>query len=211
MGIIKGFFVSLSLICAIGAQNAFVIKQGLLKNHIFWVVLICFICDFLLISVGVLGVGKIINDNIYLLLTLTGLGVLFLFFYGLSAFRSAYKGNSSLTLSEGKTSQTSKLAVISMTIAVTLFNPHVYLDTVVIIGGITATLDYSNKLMFMVGAWLASGLWFFSIGYGAKKLSPLFSRPKTWQILDFAIGVLMWAIAFSLCIFIYNEVNSLIN
>lgn len=204
--LLKGFTVSISLICAIGAQNAFVLKQGLLKNNIFWVCTVCFLCDFLLMCLGVFGVGEIISANHVLLITLTLAGAIFLFTYGFLSFRSAFKGLSQLSVQNGRTNKISVLSSITATLGITLLNPHVYLDTVVIIGGVSVTLASSmEKLAFVTGTLLASLIWFYSLGYGAQKLSVYFTRPKVWQVIEFCIGVLMWAIALSLLFFLYTQ------
>ncbi|KGQ70387.1 hypothetical protein A1D23_10715 [Chelonobacter oris] len=196
--LLQGFLVSGSLIVAIGAQNAFVLKQGLLKQHIFWVSLTCFLCDFILICVGVLGLGSLISQSPTATLALAVIGALFLLVYGARAFRSAYRGNSGLSLDRQDGGSQSAVKMVLMSLGFTLLNPHVYLDTVVIIGGIASTLLFEQKVRFLIGAVFASGLWFFSLGYGARLLIPLFKRPLTWRILDFAIGCVMWLIAFSL-------------
>jgi L-lysine exporter family protein LysE/ArgO len=203
---LKGFTISFSLICAIGAQNAYVLKQGLLKKNIFWVCLTCFLCDFLLISLGVFGVSEILSNNKIILTFLTLAGAIFLFYYGFLSFKSAIGGKSALHLKSPEEYSKSVLTSISTTLGITLLNPHVYLDTVVIIGGISVTLtSLQTKTIFMVGALFASFVWFFSLGYGAKKLSSYFTLPKVWQFLDFAIGILMWSIAITLVIFAYNS------
>lgn len=200
---LKGFLVSLSLICAIGAQNAFVLKQGLLKNNIFWICTTCFLCDFLLMCLGIFGVGEIINTNKILLITLTLAGVAFLISYGFLSFRSAFKASSSLKLQPDNLQKVSLASSISATLAITLLNPHVYLDTVVIIGGVSATLPSNfDKFSFMVGALIASFIWFYSLGYGAKKLSVYFTKPRVWQIIECLVGILMWGIALSLLRFL---------
>ncbi|MGR6980729.1 LysE/ArgO family amino acid transporter [Testudinibacter sp. P27/CKL/0425] len=183
---------------AIGAQNAFVLKQGLLKRHTFWIALTCFLCDFALICVGVLGLGSLISQSPSATLALAAIGALFLLVYGARAFRSAYRGNSGLNLDPQDDKPQSAVKAVLVTLGFTLLNPHVYLDTVVIIGGIASTLLFEQKIQFLIGAVFASGLWFFSLGYGARLLIPLFKRPITWRILDFVIGCVMWLIAFSL-------------
>lgn len=203
---LKGFTVSISLICAIGAQNAFVLKQGLLKNNIFWVCTVCFICDFLLMCLGVFGVGEIISSNDVLLIILTLAGAIFLFSYGFLSFRSACKGASSLTVTNGSINKVSILKTITGTLGITLLNPHVYLDTVVIIGGVSATLSLlMEKLFFIIGALVASFIWFYSLGYGAQKLSAYFTHPKVWRVIEFSIGTIMWAIAVSLLVFLFSH------
>lgn len=196
--LIQGFLVSGSLIVAIGAQNAFVLKQGLLKRHTFWIALTCFLCDFSLICVGVLGLGSLISQSPSATLVLAAIGALFLLVYGARAFRSAYRGNSGLNLDPQDDKPQSAVKAVLVTLGFTLLNPHVYLDTVVIIGGIASTLLFEQKIQFLIGAVFASGLWFFSLSYGARLLIPLFKRPSTWRILDFVIGCVMWLIAFSL-------------
>ena len=194
---LQGFFVSFGLIVAIGAQNAFVLKQGLLRQHVFWVCLICFLCDFILMSMGVLGFGSLISQSPIATLMLSLMGAAFLFWYGFRAFKSAHQGTSVLALdSQHQTHTLGK--TIATTLALTLLNPHVYLDTVVLVGSIASPLSLSEKYYFLIGAVLASATWFFGLGYGARLLTPLFKKPTTWRVLDTLIGIVMWAIAFSL-------------
>lgn len=193
--ILKGAVISAGLIIAIGAQNAFVLKQGLARNHIFWVALICFLCDAVLMSAGVLGLGSLINASRVATLGLALVGAVFLFWYGWRAFRSVWQGSEHLEAANGNAATTSLPAIVAATFAITLLNPHVYLDTVVVIGGVAGTLAFHDKLLFLVGAVSVSCLWFFGLGYGARLLSPLFQKPRTWQILDAVIGVVMWWIA----------------
>ncbi len=157
---IQGLFVSGGLIIAIGAQNAFVLKQGLMKNHVFWVALTCFLCDFVLMSFGVLGFGSLISQSPMATIALAVVGALFLAVYGLRAMRSAIAGGTSLTL-DNDSKQSTLLATIGTTLALTLLNPHVYLDTVVIIGGVAGTLSFEQKIAFLVGSLLVSATWFF--------------------------------------------------
>ncbi len=200
---IQGLFVSGGLIIAIGAQNAFVLKQGLMKNHVFWVALTCFLCDFVLMSFGVLGFGSLISQSPMATIALAVVGALFLAVYGLRAMRSAIAGGTSLTL-DNDSKQSTLLATIGTTLALTLLNPHVYLDTVVIIGGVAGTLDFEQKIAFLVGSLLVSAAWFFGLGYGARLLIPLFKKAITWQILDAIIALVMWAIAISLGVYAYE-------
>lgn len=195
---IQGFLVCGGLIIAIGAQNAFVLKQGLLQKNILAVILTCFACDFILISLGVLGLGSLISSSQTATIALAIVGALFLFVYGARALRSAYLGNSALALSQPEQSSQGNLQAILATLAVTLLNPHVYLDCFAIIGGIAGTLSWQDKWLFLAGALCTSLLWFFSLGYGARLLIPLFKRPLTWRILDIVIGLVMWAIAWNL-------------
>lgn len=195
---IQGFLVSGGLIVAIGAQNAFVLKQGLLKRHTFWISLTCFLCDFILISFGVLGLGHFISQSPTASITLAFIGALFLLVYGARAFKSAYVGNSALNIENSSGENTSAFKAVLTTLAMTLLNPHVYLDTVVIVGGVAGTLSLTEKWLFLFGAVLASGLWFFGLGYGARLLIPLFKHPATWRVLDCLIGIIMWLISWSL-------------
>lgn len=197
--LIKGMFISGSLIVAIGSQNAFVLKQALLRNHIFVVCVICFLCDFVLMSVGVFGVGQAIKTNTTLTILLALAGTIFLFWYGAMSFWRSFKSNDHMELSEeGPNRQTSYKKTAIATLAVTLLNPHVYLDTVVIVGGYAATLDYAGKAYFLIGALLVSLVWFFALGYGARLLTPVFAKPRNWRILEFVIGCIMWYIAFEM-------------
>lgn len=195
--VIQGFLVSFGLIVAIGAQNAYVLKQGLLKQHIFWVCLVCFLCDFTLMSLGVLGFGGLIDKNQTLKITLAIIGACFLFWYGLRAFKSAYQGGANLAVDTDHSTTSPKKAIIT-TLALTLLNPHVYLDTLVLVGTIASPLSLPQKYQFLIGAIGASGVWFFGLGYGARLLTPYFQKAKTWQILDGIIGVIMWLIGFGL-------------
>lgn len=205
--IFHGFWVSFGLIVAIGAQNAHVLKQGLLKQHVFWVCLTCFLCDVVLISAGVLGLGTLIGQSKTALLSLAVIGVLFLFWYGLRAFKSARQGGANLMVSaesdDGGSGKSIKQSV-GITLALTLLNPHVYLDTLVLVGSIASSLSADQKQLFLMGSIGASGVWFFGLGYGARLLTPLFSKPKTWQVLDTLIGVVMWAIALGLIKYAYG-------
>ncbi|MDO4626767.1 MAG: LysE/ArgO family amino acid transporter [Pasteurellaceae bacterium] len=194
---IQGFLVCGGLIVAIGAQNAYVLKQGLLKQNILAIILTCFACDFVLISLAVIGLGSFISQSPSFTLALTLFGALFLFIYGIKAFLSAYRGNNSLQLSQTSQCTTTIKSVLN-TLAITLLNPHVYLDCFAIIGSIASTLDPLQKWGFLWGALTTSLLWFVSLGYGSRLLIPLFQRPITWRVLDCLIGIIMWLIAFSL-------------
>ena len=194
-GFFAGFSLSLSLILAIGSQNAFVLRQGLKKEYIFIVCLICAASDAILISFGVSSFSMIISKASWIEPFARYAGALFLFVYGAMSFWSSYNSNESLLPSE-KT-DTSLSVIIATTLAFTWLNPHVYLDTVVLMGSISTQYAGQN-LEFTFGAVLASFLFFFSLGYGARVLTPIFNNPKAWKILDFLIGCIMWAIAFSL-------------
>ncbi len=194
---LHGFVVCFGLIVSIGAQNAFLLKQGILKQHVFWIALICFVCDVLLMGVGVLGLGSLIAQSPISSLILALIGALFLFTYGSRSFIAAYHGSSQLLMQQDKTKSSLKKAVL-VTLAITLLNPHVYIDTVVIVGGIGGTLSFEQKVQFLIGALICSFLWFFGVGYGAGLLSPYFEKRRTWQILDSITGLIMYGIALSL-------------
>lgn len=194
--ILKGFVVTISLIVAIGAQNAYILKLGLLRQHVFKAVLFCILSDLLLISLGVLGLGFFIKDNQILINSIAIFGIVFLCFYSFLSFKSALKNESLKIDDEVKTNPLKQ--VISLLFIFTYLNPHTYLDTILLIGGIGANIEDNLKLYFLLGALLASTTWFVSLGFGARLLIPLFKKPITWKILDISIGVLMLLIAYSL-------------
>lgn len=194
-GFLTGYGLGLSLIVAIGAQNAFVLKQGLMRQHVFWVCLVCAVSDAILIFIGIYGlslVAKII-PNIGIIMRY--IGAVFLFCYGLRSFWLVYSSNNSLIIS-GNNTQPLKVAILTC-IMFTWLNPHVYLDTVFLVGTIAANYP-DQRLYFGMGAVLASFSFFFSLGYGASLLRPIFAKPLAWKILDFLIGVIMWLIAINL-------------
>ncbi|MFH0257793.1 LysE/ArgO family amino acid transporter [Vibrio rumoiensis] len=191
---LKGAFVSGSLIVAIGSQNAFLLKSGLKNNYVMLVATICFMGDILLISTGVLGVGVLLQQAPILTEILTLIGIAFLCWYGWLSAKSAWRGQSHLDIDHSEVSR-NWVKVAMMTLAMTFLNPHVYLDTIVVLGGITSSLNFEEKRWFLVGALSASAIWFYGVAYIAKKLIPLFANPKTWQVLDSVIAVIMFSIA----------------
>lgn len=192
-----GIGIGFSLILAIGAQNAFVLKQGLKRQYVFWVCFTCALSDSILIYLGVTGFSKVIINFPIIVDLAKYFGAVFLFFYGLKNFYSAIKNSSSLNPSEIE--KNSFLKIISICLAFTWLNPHVYLDTVILIGSIS--VQFSNEMyQFAAGAILSSWIFFFSLGYGARVLLPLFKKAIAWKFLDALIGVIMWAIAISLLI-----------
>lgn len=194
-GLLAGFTLSLSLILAIGSQNAFVLRQGLKKEHVFVVCLICAVSDALLIALGVSGFSLIIKTVPWIEPLARYGGSLFLFVYGSMNFWSAFNTNESLNPADTKTSSLSKIVLTCL--ALTWLNPHVYLDTLMLLGSIS-TQYVGQKFEFALGATSASLFFFFSLGYGARILTPIFKKPNSWKILDFVIGCIMWTIAFSL-------------
>ena len=194
-GFWQGFGLGAALIIAIGAQNAFVLRQGLKKQQVFVTALVCVLCNAALITLGVAGFGGLVSSSATLSAVATWGGVFFLGVYGFRAFRAALNPQG-LEAQNGKA--LSKREAVMTTLAVSLLNPHVYLDTVVLLGSVGGQFVGAARVLFGVGAVTASGLWFFSLAYGATRLGPLFRRPVAWRVLDVLIGVVMWSIAASL-------------
>jgi len=192
---LSGFLTGFSLILAIGAQNAFVLRQGLMRRHVFLVCSICALSDALLIAVGVGGFGALAEALPGLPTAMRWLGVAFLAVYGARSFWSALKPG---RLTPAATDGRSALAVATTCMALSWLNPHVYLDTVVLLGAIGATYEGPSRVAFGAAAALASVVFFFSLGYGARALAPFFARPMAWRALDLGIGVVMWTIAYAL-------------
>lgn len=193
---LKGFIVTISLIVAIGAQNAYILKLGLLKQHVGKAVLFCILSDILLISSGVLGLGFFIKDNQILINSIAIFGIIFLCYYSFLSFKSALKNESLKIDDEVKTNPLKQ--VLTLLFVFTYLNPHTYLDTILLIGGIGANIEDNLKLYFLLGSLLASSFWFSTLGFGARFLIPLFKKPITWKILDISIGLFMLFIAYSL-------------
>ncbi len=192
---IQGFGMGGGLIIAIGAQNAFVLSQGVRRNYPLTIALVCAFCDSVLILLGITGVGSAVAANPLLgQLTVWG-GVLFLLWYGATAFRSAWQGG---TLETNGVKVTTLRAVMTATLAITLLNPHVYLDTVVLLGGISGQFSGNQRFLFGAGAITASFIWFFSLSFGAGMLAPIFRKKFAWRILDGVVCLTMWSIAVSL-------------
>ena len=185
-----GFALGFSLILAIGAQNAFVLRQGLRREHVLPVVLGCALSDAVLVTAGVLGFGALARAVPGLEGVMRYGGAAFLIWYGARNFIAAWRGGESLEAGEGAASLRRALLTC---LALTWLNPHVYLDTVVLLGSVSA--QYDDKLGFAAGAVLASFVFFFGLGFGARGLAPLFRRPVSWRVLDAVVGATMWAIA----------------
>ena len=192
-----GFFTGFSLILAIGAQNAFVLRQGILRSHVFAICLFCSIFDAVLIAIGVLGFGVIVDRWAWLPVAMAILGAAFLIVYGVMRFKAALKGDYELLL-KGET--TSLAASMTVLVALTVLNPHVYLDTLGLIGAVSTQFLGTEKLAFGIAAMTASFTFFFSLGYGARLLAPIMQSAANWRILDFLIACVMWAIAAALLI-----------
>ena len=191
IAIVPGFLAGLSLIIAIGAQNAFVIRQGLTKKYVLLTVLICACSDALLIALGASGLGALIKSNKDLLEFVRWFGVAYLLWFAFKSARSAFKQE--FLNSAGEASANKKSVVLTV-LALTFLNPHVYLDTVILLGSISNQFG-SDKWFFVTGAIIASFLWFTSIGFGAKSASRFMSRPIFWKVLDSLIAAIMLSIA----------------
>jgi L-lysine exporter family protein LysE/ArgO len=192
----KGIGLGGGLIVAIGSQNAYLLRQALKREFVLTCIAICILCDVILIAAGVAGMGKLITEAPVLLFWIKIAGAGFLFWYGLRAARSAL--NPSAMVAEQNNAAPNRAAVISAMLAFSLLNPHVYLDTVVLLGSIGGQQEGNGRVYFAVGAMLASAIWFSSLGLGARYLTPVFSRPGAWRILDGIIAVVMWLLAISL-------------
>ncbi|NNU80725.1 amino acid transporter [Halovulum dunhuangense] len=190
-----GYGTSLALILAIGAQNAFVLRQGLMRSHVLAVVLVCAISDALLIAAGVAGFAAVTAAWPALPRIMALGGAAFLLVYGFLRLRAAWRGGEALVA--GGERQSLRSAVLTC-LAFTWANPHVYLDTLGLIGAVSTAFGGPAKLAFGIGAVAASFSFFFALGYGARLLAPLMRRPGAWRVLDTAIGLTMWAIAASL-------------
>jgi len=194
---LTGFFLGFSLIVAIGAQNTFVLRQGILGQHVFYIALFCALSDALLICIGVAGISFFLNNfisqnsNI-----LFGLSAVWLSSYGLIRLRSALKFKNTIEI-EAATLK-GLFPTISIAAVLTFLNPHVYLDTMILIGSISQQFSGLQKTTFALGACLSSFVFFFSLAYGARLLIPIMTRPFAWKILDGIIALIMFIIAFKL-------------
>jgi L-lysine exporter family protein LysE/ArgO len=194
---LAGLGFGLSLIVAIGAQNAFVLRQGLIRNRVFIIVTICAVADVALIFAGIAGLGALITSVGWLLPAIELVGGVFVATYGVFAAKRAISSESL-----APTSQTAGLtttAAITATLGLTLLNPHVYLDTVLLLGSVASTYG-DNRWWFGIGAGIGSVTWFFSLGFGARMFKPVFAKPLAWRILDIAIAVVMFVIAATLLV-----------
>jgi L-lysine exporter family protein LysE/ArgO len=191
---LTGLLTGLSLIVAIGAQNAYVLRQGLRREHVGIVVLICALSDLLLIAAGTLGIGTLVTYVPWLLVALTWGGVAYLLWFAFRSFRSAMHPSG---LSMGQ--DLDRRSIIATALALTYLNPHVYLDTVVMLGTIATQQDHS-RWIFAAGAGTGSIVWFTALGFGARALSKPLGRPSTWRVVDVLVGLTMLAVAVRLAI-----------
>jgi len=193
---ITGLTLGASLIMAIGAQNAFVLRQGLRREHVAAVVTACVMLDVLLMAVGVSGLGAVLGERPRFVQAATVAGALVLAWYSLSAFRRAFSPHG-LSTDRGGAAQPLG-AVVAQALSISLLNPHVYMDTVLLVGSVGAQQPGGQRLAFLAGSGLSSLLWFAGLGFGARLLSPLFARPVAWRVLDLLVGLTMAWIAFGL-------------
>lgn len=203
---LAGLATGLSLIVAIGAQNAFVLRQGLRRAHVGTVVTVCTLSDYALIAAGIAGLGTIIRYAPWALLAVRWLGVAFLVWYGLaSAWRARKPSALSVSGPGGAASGSgsasgSRAGTVGRTLALTWLNPHVYLDTVLLLGSIANAHGPAGRWWFGAGACVGSTIWFIALGFGAVLLAPLLARPRAWQILDLVIAATMLVIAAELAL-----------
>lgn len=193
----QGLMLGAGLIIAIGSQNAYVLRQGLKREHVFLICLVCALSDALLISLGVSGTGTLVASSEMLLNFVRVGGALFLLFYGVRAARAAMKSEY-LDASLGAVAPTPLKVALLTTLAFTYLNPHVYLDTLVLVGSIAGQFEWRERIQFGAGAIVASFAWFFALGYGARWLAPLFKTALAWKILDSLIAVIMFGLAIGL-------------
>jgi L-lysine exporter family protein LysE/ArgO len=193
--LIAGFLTSISLIAAIGAQNAFVLRQGLRREHVLPVVLACALSDAILITAGVAGFGRLTALAPWITSAMLYGGAAFLLIYGALRFRAALKGGEALMPAAGRGASLGK--TLATCLVLTWANPHVYLDTVILLGAISA--QYTPwHWAFGVAAALASLTFFSALGFGARLLAPFFAQPKAWVVLEIVVGLTMWTIAVAL-------------
>jgi len=196
--ILRGFGLSMGLIVAIGAQNAYVLRQGIRREHVLATALTCSLSDAVMFTIGAAGFGTLINQAPALTHITAWGGAAFLFYYGATAFRSAWKPGAMDIRANPQPAGRSLWGTVLGALAVSVLNPHAWLDTVVLVGGIAGQYPPGERVFFTAGAMLASLTWFLSLAYGAGFLAPVFARPSAWRVLDSAVGLIMWGIALSL-------------
>jgi len=200
--LLTGLTLSLSLIVAIGAQNTFVLRQGLRREHVAAVVLLCVLLDVALMTLGVGGLGASLGRHPRALDALALAGALLLAAYGTMALYRAWRPQALQAASSNTPQPLAR--VLSQALAISLLNPHVYLDTVVLVGAVGARQPPGTQSAFLLGAGLASAGWFSALGYGARALAPLFARPAAWRVLDIVIAATMWSLAVGLATGVFS-------
>lgn len=193
--LLAGFLTGLGLIVAIGSQNAFVLRQGLLRHHVTLIVVVCALGDVVLELAGVLGMGAVVEAHPTAIKALRWFGAAYLVWFGLNSFRSARHAGS---LSPADAPPVSRRTAVLTVLGLTFLNPHVYLDTVVMIGSIANSHGPQGRWWFYAGSVTASIIWFVGLGHGARILTPLVRKPRTWQVIDTVVGVMMLAFAWML-------------
>ncbi|RUO63946.1 L-lysine exporter family protein LysE/ArgO [Pseudidiomarina planktonica] len=201
-----GAIISGGLIIAIGSQNAFLLKTGLTNNHPFAAATVCFVGDILLIGAGVFGVGALFSVDSVWGMGLSIGGAAFLTWYGSKALKDAIKGEGKLTINEEEAPKATLKATLLMAFAMTFLNPHVYIDTVVLVGGVTAGLTDHLRPWFVAGALFASAIWFYSLVFVAKKLAKTLNNPKAWRVINSLIAALMFLIAAKLITDVWMQI-----
>ena len=195
---LAGLGLGFSLIIAIGAQNAFVLRQGIRLEHVLAVVIICAVSDAVLIAVGISGIGVVVDRFPVALIVIRLCGAAFLLVYGVLAARRAFRAQS-LDAAPADGAKTLRTVVLTA-LALTWLNPHVYLDTVLLLGSVANAAGENGRWIFGAGAIFASLVWFSALGFGARALRPLFAKPVAWRVLDGAVAVTMIAIGLKLAI-----------
>lgn len=195
LALCKGFFTSAGLIMAIGAQNAFILKQGLMKKHLFVTALVASVIDAILICSGVLGFGTVLLAYPLTIQLAKYFAIGFLLFYGAMSLKAALR-EEKMDITSCKAA--SLKGTLLLLIGFSLLNPHVYLDTVILLGSVASQQPVHQQGVFAIGAIAASFVWFFSLTYGARLLAPFFSKPITWKILNVTIACMMWGVALSI-------------
>lgn len=193
--VLQGFGLGASMIIPIGAQNAYVLNQGIKRHHHLTTATICSLLDALFISLGIFGGGALLASNTTLLTMVTIGGIIFLTVYGTISLRSAFSGGADESVNPGHIRSRGRKAVIVGALAVTVLNPHLYLDTVVILGSIGGQFEGHDRLAFAAGTILASFVWFYSLSLGAAKLAPTLSQPKVRKAIDIGVALMMFTIA----------------
>lgn len=207
--LIQGFTITISIIIAVGLQNTYVIRQGILGRHVFAAALTCVLSDYLLILFGCMGLGSFLACNeSYRAIALIG-GLLFLTYYGGYSFWRAYHGFESSAAKEGDPGVASLKRTILMALAFSFFNPLTLMETTIIIGGYSVKFtDFTERALYTIGAMSAATIWFFTLGYAAKQLRPWFLKPNSGRILDLLVGTLMFLITSYL---LYSEFHTITN
>ncbi|ELK3677752.1 amino acid transporter [Vibrio fluvialis] len=203
--LLQGFGFGATMIIPLGAQNAYVLNQGIKRNHHLTTATICSFLDIFFISLGIFGGGAILSKSELLLTFVTVGGIAFLTFYGLQSWKSAFTAQSEENAAT--TTARGRRAVILGTLAVTVLNPHLYLDTVVILGSIGGQFEGNDRLSFAIGTIMASFVWFYSLSIGAAKLAPTLSRPRVKQAIDIGVALMMFGIAIALTKNLYQLWN----